>query len=158
MSLITVHLLGLLLVVAFVSCADNHCKPPSRETDYQRFLRQHYDNPKSSGGNDYCEKMMLRRCMTNLDPPKKKCKETNSFIHATKKQIQGVCGKGGKPYQNKKDLRVSLQPFSVTTCKNKGDAAVHPCQYKRSSTTRKIVIACRKGFPTHFDEGIVVPK
>ncbi|XP_078510204.1 ribonuclease-like [Lissotriton helveticus] len=155
-SLLFLHFPVLLLAVASVTCAFEHCKPPAGETPYQQFLRQHYDDPKTSG-RDYCGKMMLKRCMTNQDPPLTKCKELNSFIHATKKQIQAVCNDSGSPYGNNPKLTVSNLPFRVTTCTCHGDPDVHPCEYRGRETTRRIVIDCRGGNPVHFAEGIVVP-
>ncbi|KAJ1121932.1 hypothetical protein NDU88_000440 [Pleurodeles waltl] len=157
MSVLQVHLAVLLLVVASFTCAYQHCKPPPGETAYQQFLRQHRDSSDDGGGDAYCDKKMHERCMTNLDPPKTKCKEVNSFIRATTNQIKAICEKAGKHYDGRGDLTVSLQPFRVTTCKNRGDPNVHPCEYRGSTTTRKIVIGCRGGDPTHFEEGIVVP-
>uniref|UniRef100_A0A8C4SCQ3 Ribonuclease A-domain domain-containing protein n=1 Tax=Erpetoichthys calabaricus TaxID=27687 RepID=A0A8C4SCQ3_ERPCA len=123
----------------------------SNENGYQKFLRQHYDNPKTSN-NNYCNAMMEMRCMTNLDPPAvNKCKEKNTFIHSTKNQIIAVCDKAGVPLGG--NLRRSTKPFSVSTCKIHGDPNVHPCKYRGGGRdTRQIVIACENRLPVHLDE------
>ncbi|XP_028571948.2 angiogenin-2-like [Podarcis muralis] len=122
------------------------------ETPYEKFLRQHYDNPKSSVGKQYCDVMMKRR---GLDKPA--CKEVNSFIHGTKNNIIAVCtASGGKDYG--KGLRISLRPFTVTTCKHKGGSTRPPCKYSDNKSSRYIVIACNQdGKPVHFDESLIVP-
>nr|XP_020633361.1 ribonuclease-like [Pogona vitticeps] len=114
--------------------------------DYKTFLRQHYDNPKSNVGKRYCNTMMQRRGMT-----KPQCKAVNSFVHASKKQITGVCGAGGQPHGN--NLRRSRKQFSVTTCKHTGGSTRPPCNYRENKSQRFIVIACRGGKPVHYDEG-----
>uniref|UniRef100_A0A8D0BQB9 Ribonuclease A-domain domain-containing protein n=1 Tax=Salvator merianae TaxID=96440 RepID=A0A8D0BQB9_SALMN len=144
-SLLTI-LLGLLLVQ---SCeGQRFC-----ETAYQKFLRQHYDNPKSNVGRNYCNAMMQRRELT-----KPTCKDVNSFIHEKKQDILDVCtDKGGKAYKD--GLRVSLKPFSVTTCKHKGGSTRPPCEYKENKSERYIVIRCNnRNEPVHFDESIIVPE
>ncbi|XP_069506079.1 ribonuclease-like [Ambystoma mexicanum] len=158
MALETTLLVFLLLGELSGTFSQTHCKPPVGESHPQTFQRQHHDGPKTKHGNDYCGAMMHKKCMTNQDPPKTKCKETNTFIHAPKKTITSVCSNGGKPYQGSANLRVSNAPFSVTTCKIKGNSVTHLCEYKAKSYTRKIVIGCENGFPTHYDEGIIVPK
>nr|XP_060636122.1 angiogenin-2-like [Anolis sagrei ordinatus] len=116
--------------------------------DYKTFLRQHYDHPKSNMGKNYCDAIMQRRGMT-----KPNCKPLNSMIHAPKKQILDVCGKGGKPYKN--GLRRSIKKFSVTTCKHHGGSTRPPCKYRESKTSRYIVVRCAGNYPVHFDEGII---
>ncbi|XP_028559946.2 angiogenin-2-like [Podarcis muralis] len=121
------------------------------ETPYEKFLRQHYDNPKSSVGKQYCDVMMKRR---GLDKPA--CKEVNTFIHGTKNNIKSVCtASGGKDYGN--GLRIALRPFTVTTCKHKGGSTRPPCKYSDNKSSRYIVIACNQNNePVHFDESIIV--
>uniref|UniRef100_A0A670KCI5 Ribonuclease A-domain domain-containing protein n=1 Tax=Podarcis muralis TaxID=64176 RepID=A0A670KCI5_PODMU len=96
--------------------------------------------------------MMKRR---GLDKPA--CKEVNTFIHGTKNNIIAVCtASGGKDYG--KGLRISLRPFTVTTCKHKGGSTRPPCKYSDNKSSRYIVIACNQdGKPVHFDESLIVP-
>ncbi|KAG2469397.1 ANGI protein, partial [Polypterus senegalus] len=142
--------LGLFFMASFIQVESKLCKPPANENGYTMFLRQHYDNPKTSS-NDYCNAMMEMRCMTNLDPPKSKCKEKNTFIHSTKNLITAVCDKAGVPLGG--NLRRSTKPFSVSTCKVKGDPNKHPCEYKGGrGDMREIVIACAGKLPVHLDD------
>uniref|UniRef100_A0A8C5WZH1 Ribonuclease A-domain domain-containing protein n=1 Tax=Laticauda laticaudata TaxID=8630 RepID=A0A8C5WZH1_LATLA len=119
--------------------------PGAYAPDYQTFLRQHYDNPKSNVGNHYCDTMMQRRGMT-----RPVCKDKNSFIHGTKKNINNVCGSRGVPYGN--GLRRSRNRFSVTTCKHRGGSNRPPCRYTENTSSRLIVVRCADGRPVHFDE------
>ncbi|XP_070623390.1 ribonuclease-like [Erythrolamprus reginae] len=114
--------------------------------DYETFLRQHYDNPPSNVGDKYCNKMMQKRGMT-----KPKCKEVNSFIHDTKKNIIDVCGDGGEAIDSR--LRRSKEQMRVTTCKMKGSSTKPPCDYRENNSPRYIVIACENGLPVHYEEG-----
>ncbi|XP_007442032.3 angiogenin-like [Python bivittatus] len=132
--------LGLFIVLAAVMMLGTFA------ADYETFLRQHYDNPKSNVGNRYCNTMMVRRGMT-----RPKCKEVNTFIHDTKNEINAVCGNKGEPFGN--GLRRSLKQFQVTTCTMKGTSTRPPCDYRGNSSPRYIVIACENGLPVHFDEG-----
>ncbi|XP_033024217.1 angiogenin-like [Lacerta agilis] len=139
---------GLILLTFLVSvlALGAYCAPT-----YKKFLTQHYDNPKSSVGKEYCDAMMRKR---GLDKPE--CKEVNTFIHGTKNNIKAVCtASGGKDYGD--GLRISLHPFTVTTCKHRGGSTDPPCRYSDNRSPRYIVIACNeKGEPVHFDESIIV--
>ncbi|XP_060546905.1 ribonuclease-like [Pantherophis guttatus] len=132
--------LGLFIILAAVLMLS------SVAADYEIFLRQHYDNPKSNVGDHYCNKMMQRRGMT-----KPICKDVNSFIHGTKKKIIAVCGDGGEAIDDR--LRRSKNQFQVTTCKKKGSSTKPPCEYTEHKSGRYIVIACENGFPVHYVEG-----
>ncbi|XP_053216783.1 angiogenin-like [Podarcis raffonei] len=139
---------GLVLLTFLVSVLPlgAYCVP-----NYKTFLTQHYDNPKSSVGNQYCDVMMKRR---GLDKPA--CKEVNTFIHSTKNNIKSVCTEsGGEDYGN--GLRIALRPVTVTTCKHKGGSTRTPCEYSDNKSSRYIVIACNENKePVHFDESIIV--
>ncbi|XP_062993026.1 ribonuclease-like [Elgaria multicarinata webbii] len=132
-------LFGILIVVVVFL-------PGAYAPDYQKFITQHYDNPKSSVGKNYCNTMMQRRGMTRPE-----CKEVNTFIHGSKKKIIAVCGKGGEPYGA--GLRRSKSKFSVTTCKHTGGSKRPPCKYRENSSQRFIIVRCAGGKPVHYDEG-----
>ncbi|MBN3315247.1 ANG4 protein, partial [Atractosteus spatula] len=142
----TMATLLLFLVVVIVVPVLGRCPPPANETDYQKFLRQHYN--KCGMGTKDCPSVMSERCLS------KPCKAKNSFIiNATTKQIQDVCGKGGTPVGG--DLRQSSSPFQVLTCKNKGSESP-PCKFQGVKSSRYIVIACNaENYPVHFDESII---
>ncbi|XP_033024221.1 angiogenin-like [Lacerta agilis] len=139
---------GLVILTFLVSvlALGAYCAPT-----YEKFLTQHYNHPKSSVGKKYCDVMMKRR---GLDKPA--CKEVNTFIHDTKNNIKAVCtASGGKDYG--KGLRISLRPFTLTTCKHRGGSTRPPCRYSDNKSSRYIVIACNEhGEPVHFDESLLV--
>uniref|UniRef100_A0A8D0G8C9 Ribonuclease A-domain domain-containing protein n=1 Tax=Sphenodon punctatus TaxID=8508 RepID=A0A8D0G8C9_SPHPU len=111
---------------------------------YEKFLSQHRDDPRSSFHGRYCNTMMQRRGLT-----KPECKEVNTFIHGSKKQIRAVCGDRGVPYNG---LRRSLQHFRVTTCTLQGGSPRPPCEYRENNSPRYIVIGCEGEWPVHYDE------
>lgn len=115
---------------------------------YEKFLRQHRDDPKSNFRDRYCNAMMRRRDLTWPQ-----CKEMNTFIHGSKRQIQAVCTSGGVPYG---EQRRSLQHFRVTTCTHRGGSIRPPCEYDQNNSPRYIVIACEDGWPVHYDESQIV--
>ncbi|XP_016850894.1 ribonuclease [Anolis carolinensis] len=114
--------------------------------DYKTFLEHHYDGPKSNVGKNYCDTMMQRRGMT-----KPNCKPVNSFVHTTKNNLKGVCGKGGKAIAN--GLRRSIKQFSVTTCKHQGGSTRPPCKYRENKSNRFIDVRCAGNLPVHYDQG-----
>ncbi|XP_026576436.1 ribonuclease-like [Pseudonaja textilis] len=114
--------------------------------DYKRFLREHYDSPKSKDGDSYCNEIMQKR---GLSGPK--CKMMNTFIHDTKKKIIDVCGNQGVPFRGR--LRRSKAQFQVTTCKTTGFLDKPPCYYREDASSRYIVIVCKNGLPVHYEEG-----
>ncbi|MGH0161231.1 UNVERIFIED_CONTAM: hypothetical protein FKN15_076451 [Acipenser sinensis] len=121
----------------------------ANETPYQKFLRQHYHHGGMSV--QMCDSEMRKRSLVNP------CKETNSFIIAQKNDIIAVCNKAGKSYTTSqgKLMRISLNPFSVVTCKLRGASDRPPCNYRGNSSTRKSVIACENNLPVHYEEGII---
>ncbi|XP_053120945.1 angiogenin-like [Hemicordylus capensis] len=117
---------------------------------YEKFLTQHYNNPKSSFSGKYCDAIMSQRGLT-----RPQCKEVNTFIHDTTNNIKAVCKEGGEPYGQ---LRRSKEHMKVTTCKLKG-SSTHPrppCDYRENSSPRYIVIGCEDGWPVHYDESQIV--
>nr|XP_020668385.1 angiogenin-like [Pogona vitticeps] len=134
----------LILVVAELlpgsSCGNN--------PRYEKFLNQHRDDPKSSFRGRYCDSIMSRRGLTRPE-----CKEVNTFIHGSKRDIQAVCAGGGVPYRN---LTRSQHHFRVTTCTLRGGSTRPPCEYREDTSPRYIVIACVNGWPVHYDESQIV--
>ncbi|XP_077170531.1 angiogenin-4-like isoform X2 [Paroedura picta] len=137
------YFLLLLLVAGLVhgsSCGNN--------PRYEKFLNQHRDDPRSSFHGRYCDTLMRSRDLT-----KPACKEINTFIHGSKRQIRAVCGQGG--VQDGELVR-SRQPFRVTTCTLRGGSTRPPCEYKENTSPRYIVIGCEDGWPVHYDESRIV--
>ncbi|XP_053115062.1 angiogenin-like [Hemicordylus capensis] len=138
------YLLLVLLVVGLLhesSCGDN--------PRYEKFLSQHRDEPRSRFRGRYCNTMMGSRDLTRPE-----CKEVNTFIHGSKRQIRAVCTTtGGVPYGA---LRRSRQHFRVTTCTLRGSSTRPPCEYRENTTPRYIVIGCENDWPVHYDESQIV--
>ncbi|ETE58891.1 Angiogenin, partial [Ophiophagus hannah] len=132
--------LGLFIILAAALIMDTYA------ADYTKFLRQHYDNPKSKGGDHYCNKIMQSH---GLSSPK--CKMMNTFIHDMKQKITDVCGDQGVPFRGR--LWCSKVQFWVTTCKAKGFSDNPPCDYREDASPRYIVIVCKNGLPVHYEEG-----
>ncbi|XP_034991382.2 angiogenin isoform X1 [Zootoca vivipara] len=115
---------------------------------YEKFLSQHRDEPRSRFHGRYCNTLMGSRGLT-----KPECKEVNTFIHGSKRQIRAVCAEGGLPSG---ELRKSRQHFRVTTCTLRGGSTRPPCEYKENISPRYIIIGCEGGWPVHYDESQIV--
>nr|CDG32015.1 TPA: ribonuclease A a2 [Mus musculus] len=116
---------------------------------YIKFLTQHYDAKPTGWDHRYCYLcMMKKRIQETL-----KCKEANTFIHDTKKNIKAICGENGGPYGA--NFRISNSPFQITTCNHSGGSPKPPCQYRDFKDFRYIVIACEDAWPVHFDESFI---
>uniref|UniRef100_A0A8C9QTI8 Ribonuclease like 3 n=1 Tax=Scleropages formosus TaxID=113540 RepID=A0A8C9QTI8_SCLFO len=117
------------------------------ESQYEKFLRQHFVRKMNP---NQCDTMMKLRKI--YGDKKMTCKVTNTFIaKTTKKNLKKVCLNDGKAYNNKKNLHISNKPFSLITCKLKGNSQNRPCSYRGSASYGKIVIACEKNLPVHFE-------
>ncbi|XP_029021769.1 ribonuclease-like 3 [Betta splendens] len=116
------------------------------EDRYQHFLSQHVNDDMSV---KRCDVEMSSRSITGANNA---CKETNTFILAGKKLVRGVCGQAGEPYQQGRNLRISLQPFSVIVCELKNQVRPPRCEYRGRARTVRIVIGCEKDFPVHYQE------
>ncbi|XP_016050174.1 angiogenin [Erinaceus europaeus] len=114
---------------------------------YRNFLTRHYDAKPKGRDHKYCESMMGKRGMT------RPCKDFNTFVHGTKESIKAICtDENGSPYGP--EFRISKSSFQVTNCKHYGGSSRPPCKYRATSGSRRIVIACRNGLPSHLDESI----
>ncbi|XP_074838800.1 ribonuclease-like [Carettochelys insculpta] len=117
-------------------------------SSYAQFLRQHVDHPKTPAQNNriYCNMMMRRRGMTSP------CKRINTFVHAPASQLQTICGPGGRPVG--RNLHDSNSRYRLTTCRQVGGSSRPPCNYRGSSTTQRIRVACVRGLPVHYDRAL----
>uniref|UniRef100_A0A8D0G568 Ribonuclease A-domain domain-containing protein n=1 Tax=Sphenodon punctatus TaxID=8508 RepID=A0A8D0G568_SPHPU len=137
----TLLVLSVLLAAAWLALA-------AAETRYEKFLRQHVDWPQTSAADArrYCNLLMQRRGMATASS----CKRLNTFIHADPAQVAAVCGSAGDPTSG--DQRQSKGRFSLTVCELQGGSQAPDCQYKGSTSTQRIVIACVNGDPVHFEK------
>uniref|UniRef100_A0A3Q3K5K8 Ribonuclease A-domain domain-containing protein n=1 Tax=Monopterus albus TaxID=43700 RepID=A0A3Q3K5K8_MONAL len=116
-------------------------KVPSR---YDKFKNQHIDKDMSP---EKCDKVISEK---GIKDAKTNCKNINTFILATIDEVKPICGSAGEPYKDK-GLTLSTKPFKIVVCKlqPQGD-----CKYNGQSLTKRIVIACEKDFPVHYDHDI----
>uniref|UniRef100_A0A8C3XMM7 Ribonuclease n=1 Tax=Chelydra serpentina TaxID=8475 RepID=A0A8C3XMM7_CHESE len=119
-----------------------------RETRHEKFHRQHVDFPKTRApdARRYCNLLMPRRNLT-ADA----CKPTNTFIHAGPGEVDSVyvCGRAGR--HAGRNLHDSNNRYRITTCRLSGGSPRPPCNYRGSSSTRRIRVACVGGLPVHYD-------
>uniref|UniRef100_A0A8C6U052 Ribonuclease A-domain domain-containing protein n=1 Tax=Neogobius melanostomus TaxID=47308 RepID=A0A8C6U052_9GOBI len=99
---------------------------------YKKFINQHINQGMSQ---TRCDNVMRTRQIT--ESTSNQCKETNTFILVSAKEVKKVRGK-------------SLQPFPVVNCKQRNKRLYPHCEYGRSSATRYIVISCEQSFPCTF--------
>lgn len=147
------HQSALILLLVLCASLSTDAGPKDVKERYEKFLRQHvYGNMNEH----ICDREIYKRHITKNDTSNE-CKEVNTFIQANKDTVRAVCTGGGSIYNNIKDLYESQKPFPVIACKlRKGDRYPN-CVYRGHKSTRRIVVGCADGWPTHYDEGIIVP-
>uniref|UniRef100_A0A674IMA8 Ribonuclease-like n=1 Tax=Terrapene triunguis TaxID=2587831 RepID=A0A674IMA8_9SAUR len=113
---------------------------------YQQFVRQHIDHPKTSAPNDrlYCNLLMQRRGLT-----RRRCKPTNTFIHAPAGQLRDICSSGGRPVS--RNLYDSNRSFSVTTCRVLPGSRPGRCRYRAATGVTRVRVACVQRLPVHLE-------
>ncbi|XP_010772528.1 ribonuclease-like [Notothenia coriiceps] len=114
---------------------------------HNKFVKQHIIKKMNV---NRCDKEMGRKEITETDSST--CKDTNTFILATSREVTKVCGKAGKPYDG--GLTISTQPFPIVVCRLKTGNNKPKCQYKGKSDTRYIVIRCEGKYPVHFAKDV----
>lgn len=138
-------ILLLVLLASLLSVISSISKNPH----YDKFLREHVDNPINNTRADYCDFMMWKRRMSIP------CKQTNSFIHETPERVKQICGWGGTYYWGGNYFywnRLSKFNVSVTTCFLQRATPSH-CSYTSWTGRRQVVIGCNKEkWPVHFEE------
>uniref|UniRef100_A0AAY4A4J0 Ribonuclease A-domain domain-containing protein n=1 Tax=Denticeps clupeoides TaxID=299321 RepID=A0AAY4A4J0_9TELE len=116
---------------------------------YKKFLNQHVNGKMAE---NQCDNVIRRRKISQRGT--NDCKPVNTFILANKGQINPVCAKAGRPYG--KNLTISNLRFPIVTCKSKSQKKLPHCKYRGKKDTRWIVIGCVKGWPVHYEEGILL--
>ncbi|KAK9967234.1 hypothetical protein ABG768_001642 [Culter alburnus] len=111
---------------------------------YVKFRNQHVDPFMTV--ND-CTSRIENRDITGTAGA---CKPVNSFIVANEDTIKTVCGRGGTRLRNDRNLFESNQLFFVVKCKIK-TSRNGKCEYLGKGYTRKIVLACDRGWPVHYE-------
>ncbi|XP_060110939.1 angiogenin-2-like [Heteronotia binoei] len=133
--------LVLVLLVSFLAVTSVSSQTPH----YWKFVREHIDFPQTNAGPEYCNTMMRQRLMTTP------CKQTNSFVHISRDDMNNICNwRGGTYYR--RNLRISKVEVPVTTCFLQSTAP-NRCFYDFHRGRRFIMITCdKKGWPDLFEE------
>ncbi|XP_051763509.1 ribonuclease-like 3 [Ctenopharyngodon idella] len=139
-----IHQSAVILLLILSVSSFTHGQPADIMPRYKKFLNQHVDPYMTV--ND-CTSKIENRVITGTDSG---CKPVNSFIVANADTIKAVCGKGGTAIGG--NLFESNNPFFVVKCTIKNNSKGTPkCEYRGNGFTRKIVLACQKGWPVHYE-------
>ncbi|XP_036303298.1 angiogenin [Pipistrellus kuhlii] len=124
--------LGPLLLIFILGLGQTPLILAQNDSRNRHFVAQHYvANPSGRNGR-YCETIMRKGGLTSL------CKDTSN-------NIKVICeDENGMPYRKK--FRISRSPFQVLLAGIKRDPWP-PCQYRATSGSRDIVVACEHGLP-----------
>ncbi|KAK7126508.1 hypothetical protein R3I94_017859 [Phoxinus phoxinus] len=143
-----IHQSAVILLLVLCVSFSAHGQPPHILPRYQKFLIQHRDPDMSE---QKCDSEMRKRDITGTGNG---CKPVNTFIQANTNQIKAVCGGAGTPQGG--NLFKSNQPFPVITCRLQSGERPPRCEYRKGKkSTRYVVLGCEKGWPVHYEEGIV---
>lgn len=135
---------AVVLLVALCATPSADAQPAEVKARYLNFLDQHV---YGSMNENQCDSVIGKRRITQ--GATNNCKETNTFILATQKQVRAVCQQGGT--HKTRDLYESNQPFAVITCRlTSGQTRPH-CQYRGQRSTRTITLGCDQTWPVHYD-------
>ncbi|XP_043078947.1 ribonuclease like 2 [Puntigrus tetrazona] len=144
-----VHRSAVILLLLLAASFPAYGQPDDLKSRYLKFLIQHL-GPQVSVQD--CDNEIRKRDITAAGT-ENGCKEANTFIQANKNDINAVCGNGGTPQGG--NLFKSNQPFPVVTCKLQSGQRHPKCEYRGKRSTRYIVLGCDRGWPVHYEEGII---
>ncbi len=144
-----IHQSAVILLLVLAASFTVYGQPDNIKPRYQKFLNQHY-GPRVSEQD--CDKEIRKRDITAAGTANG-CKDVNTFVQANTNDIKAVCGRGGTPHGN--NLFKSNQPFPLVTCKLQSGQRHPKCQYRGKKSTRYIVLGCDRGWPVHYEEGII---
>ncbi|RLW09239.1 hypothetical protein DV515_00002634 [Chloebia gouldiae] len=124
------------------------------ETRYEKFLRQHVDNPRTStlAAHRYCETMLARRRVTAQDRP---CKPSNTFVHAPAADLVAACSQAPDPDTG---FHSTPSALSLTACRLRGRDTRPPCAYRARQAQQHVRVACRDGLPVHLAGTYTAPQ
>nr|Q8VD87.1 RecName: Full=Ribonuclease pancreatic gamma-type; AltName: Full=RNase 1 gamma; Flags: Precursor [Rattus rattus]CAC86442.1 pancreatic ribonuclease gamma [Rattus rattus] len=111
----------------------------SRETQTQKFQRQHMDEEGHFPSSPtYCNQMMKSRGMTSGS-----CKPMNTFVHEPLETVQAICSQGQVTCKNgKRNCHKSSSTLRITDCRLKGSSKYPKCDYTTTDSQKHIIIAC----------------
>ncbi|XP_032915339.1 ribonuclease CL2-like [Catharus ustulatus] len=124
------------------------------ETRYEKFLRQHVDNPRTSmlAAHRYCETMLARRRVT---APGRPCKPSNTFVHAPAEDLVAACSQAPDPTTG---FHSTPRAMSITACRLHGGDTRPSCAYRARQVQHHVRVACRGGLPVHLAGTYVAPQ
>lgn len=146
-----IHPSAVILLLLLAASFTAYGQPDHIQLRYEKFLNQHLGPHVNEHA---CDREIGRRKII-ASGTANGCKEVNTFIQTYTDKINTVCGDGGTPQMNNRNLSMSNQPFPVVTCKLKSGQRRPNCQYRGKKSTRYIVLGCEEGWPVHYDEGII---
>ncbi|XP_071599017.1 ribonuclease CL2-like isoform X2 [Heliangelus exortis] len=115
------------------------------ETRYEKFLRQHVDNPRTStlSAHRYCETMLARRQVT---APGRPCKPSNTFVHAPPEELTAACTQT----PDAMGFQSTPTAVSLTACRARGGSTRPPCAYRARQVQHHVRVSCLNGLPVHL--------
>ncbi|XP_015717073.1 ribonuclease CL2 [Coturnix japonica] len=115
------------------------------ESRYEKFLRQHVDNPRTPGltGNRYCGIMMARRQVT---APGRPCKPSNTFVHAPAEDLVATCTRPADTM----GIHSTSTAMDITACRLRGGDTRPPCNYRARQLHHHVRVSCLDGLPVHL--------
>uniref|UniRef100_A0A452R666 Ribonuclease A family member 1, pancreatic n=1 Tax=Ursus americanus TaxID=9643 RepID=A0A452R666_URSAM len=130
------------------------CVQPSlgKESQAEKFQRQHMDSNTSTVGSSYCNQMMKRRNMTAGW-----CKPVNTFVHEPLPDVQAVCLQGNVTCKNgQPNCHQSSSRMHITDCRLKRGSKYPKCEYQMAQQEKSIIVACGGNpyVPVHFDASV----
>lgn len=123
------------------------------ETRYEKFLRQHVDNPRTStlAAHRYCETMLARRRVT---APGRPCKPSNTFVHAPAAVLVAACSQAPDATR----FQSTPRAVSLTACRLRGGDTRPPCAYRARQLQHHVRVACQNGLPVHLEGTYAAPQ
>ncbi|XP_067404340.1 ribonuclease-like [Emydura macquarii macquarii] len=130
-------LLSLVLLGTWLTLASGQLAAPTND----RFLRRHWDFPKTMNGNNtaYCDLQTRSRGINGMN---------NTFIHARIAKINRICAK------KRTGPVTSQQRFPLTVCRFNSTTQ----SYTGRSLTRRIMVVCKNRLPVRFRRFISRPR
>nr|AHI58798.1 pancreatic ribonuclease [Mustela frenata] len=133
------------------------CVQPSlaKESQAEKFQRQHMDPNTSTVTDGYCNETMKRRSMTVGQ-----CKPVNTFIHEPLHKVQAICSQENVRCRNGQfNCFKSSSKMRITYCGLKKGSQYPKCDYETKQLQKSIIVACmerHRGVPeiVHFDGSV----
>ncbi|XP_044086478.1 ribonuclease pancreatic-like [Neovison vison] len=116
------------------------CVQPSlaKESQAEKFQRQHMDPNTSTVTAGYCNEMMKRWSMTVG-----RCKPVNTFIHEPLRKVEAICSQENVRCKNgQSNCYKSSSKMRITDCRLKKGSKYPKCDYETQQLQKSIIVAC----------------